>query len=74
MTDELFEIPVVLSPRLKWMKLHRLKVMPGFVGYDDEEEVVVVRQDGKWVAEALTEDAAIVKAAKKLNLKLWNEA
>ena len=71
MSEELFEIPAVLSPRLKWMLDNRLEFA---LGYDDEEEVVVVRQDGKWIAEAMTEDAAIVNAARKLNLKLWNEA
>ena len=71
MSDELFDIPVVLSPRLAWMQTHRLELAPGF---DGEDEVVVVRQDGNWIADALTEDAAIVKAAKRLNVKLWNEA
>ena len=82
MSDELFEIPVVLSPRLAWMQKHGVET--------HQNGELWGEKPGTWVATltvgnalglkachwatAPTENDAIVDLALKLNLKLWNEA
>ena len=89
MIDELFQIPETLSPRLRWMREHQIDIVDSGLDHEpgDECEITGNRlfrfwafQGGKQtkteIAEAGgdTEDEAIVALAKKLNLKLWNEA
>ena len=69
---ELFNIPETLSPRLAWMKQHNLSVESG-TNLDDGDRFFEVRQGNKVILEDPSEDRAIVRAAKKLNLNLWNE-
>ena len=80
MTDELFHIDESLSPRLAWMRQHRIQT--------SESDLFKLTQHGKpwaaWISgkrtkavaqytTADTEDEAIIALAKKINLKLWNE-
>lgn len=76
--SELFDIPEHLSPRVEWMRRHRIRTLKG----NDEEEG---EPWGAWVGEegrplqgealtfAPTEDEALARLAKRLGLKLWNE-
>jgi hypothetical protein len=86
MTDNLFDIPETPSPRLKWIAEKQVRTHhhaqsepawsawlpsqdfgPTWSGcYDPAQEDDVGHGD--------TEDEAIVELARKLNLKLWNEA
>lgn len=70
--SDLFELPESLSPRLKWMREHGLSLVPGY-NHDDEEEIVGVYRGEKLISEGITELEALSNAARKLNLKLWNE-
>jgi len=77
--NELFNSPLDLSPRLKWMDRHAI--------WTQEFLSPTISPDLKWIAsmsgfraEGPTEDAAIVALINKINdeagtkLKLWNEA
>lgn len=73
--SELFNIPEVKSPRLKWLDRHG--VWTGKVEYDHAGPT---EPEDKWQATAAgkegrgpTEDASIVELAKKMGIKLWNE-
>jgi hypothetical protein len=68
--DELFQIEPTKSPKLKWMERHFLTVqittlpMPNV--YQCKHGMTVV-------AHGETHDDALCNAARKLNIKLWNE-
>jgi hypothetical protein len=69
--NELFQIPESKSPRLRWMERNHLSV----------EMSIELVGDAKWscfhglkpIAFGATENDALTAAAKKLNIKLWNE-
>lgn len=68
---ELFTIPETKSPRLKWLERHHIKVKecaPTKLG-----ETFAALHGMDVVAYGGTEDEAIMNAAIKLNLRLWNE-
>jgi hypothetical protein len=71
MNEELFKIEPVKSPRLKWMERHHITVTE--TANEDNEAVFQARHGMTVIAEASTVDKAIHKAAKSLNIKLWNE-
>jgi hypothetical protein len=69
MTDELFQIPETLSPRLRWMREHDIRI------HRDSEEP---HEFTAWTLPDVsgygaTEDEALADLARKLNVKLWNE-
>lgn len=66
MTD-LFEVPENLSPKLAWLKKHRLKTA-------DHGKDGWVCRNGGWtkVATGDTEDEAIVDYCERHNLKHWS--
>ncbi len=67
--DELFSMPEVKSPRLKWMEQHGISIehMP------DKLDPFVAIVNGKQVAAGTTEEWACWAAAKRLKVKSWNE-
>ena len=71
MNDELFKIEPVKSPRLKWMERHFLST----ANYTDESDHlrIAVFHGMARVANGDTLEDALHAAAKKLNIKLWNE-
>lgn len=75
MTDNLFDIPEQLSPRLAWMKKHDIRINKD----DNRDDKRIWRacgedqDDDTFEGYGSTEDEAIVDIAKKLHLKLWNE-
>lgn len=71
MNEELFAIPEVKSPRLKWMERHGIQVLH-FPDSEDIDPFVATRL-GKEVAKGGTAEWACYFAAKKLGLKTWNE-
>ena len=71
--SDLFDIPETLSPRLRWMETHGLTITTD-VNKDDGDWFTAVKQNGKVVCEDPSEDRAIVRAAQKLGIKLWNES
>jgi len=71
MNEELFSIPEVKSPRLKWMERHGIQVLH-FPDIDTPEPYVATRY-GKEIAKGGNAEWACYFAAKKLNLKTWNE-
>lgn len=64
--SELFEVPEVLSPKLAWLKKHRLKV------FDNSPKGWMCRNAG-WTKNASgdTEDEAILDYCERHNLKHW---
>jgi hypothetical protein len=89
MTDTLFDIPESPSPRLQWLRDHQIDIIDNGIDYKPGDccEIFGNRlfrywalQGGKQTKTELseaggdTEDEAIVNLARKLNLKLWNEA
>ena len=86
MTDTLFDIPETPSPRLQWLRKHQIDIVDSGLDHEPGEECeltgsVLYRywafpRDGGIEHEAGgdTEDEAIANLARKLNLKLWNEA
>ena len=75
MSDTLFDLPESPSPRLKWLRAHKIKTCAdAFDAYTGEDRWVAYLRDDIGDNEfGDTEDEAIVALAKKLNLKLWNE-
>jgi hypothetical protein len=65
-------LPETPSPRILWMRKHGLTVTTD-VNKDDGDWFTAVKHNGKVIIEDPSEDRAIVRAAQKLNLKLWNE-
>jgi hypothetical protein len=86
MTDTLFDIPESPSPRLQWLREHQIEIIDGGVCFEPGEEceitgnrlhrfwAMVMNKGQGHEAGGDTEDEAIVNLARKLNLKLWNEA
>ena len=89
MTDTLFDIPETPSPRLKWMREKSIEVVDSGIDHEpgDECELTGNQLYRFWALQTCkrtktesasaggdTEGEAIVALAKKLNLKLWNEA
>ena len=76
MSDTLFEIPEQLSPRLAWMREHKIDTMDK--AYDP------FTGDHRWMAFKVsnirtkdfgdTENEALSALAVKMNLKLWNKS
>jgi len=86
MTDTLFDLPESPSPRLQWLRKHKIDIVDSGLDHEpgDECEITGNRlyrfwaQVGEWPdaheeAGGDTEDEAILNLARKLNLKLWNE-
>ena len=85
MTDTLFDLPESPSPRLKWMRHHKIEVADSGLDHEPGEQCEITgnRLYRYWAFIATvtdnveeggdTEDEAIVALANKLNLKLWNE-
>ena len=84
--SDLFPIEETLSPRLKWMRQHKIEVVDSGLDHEPGEKCAhtgnrlyrywaVIEGTVSELEEAGgdTEDEAIVNLAKKLNLKLWNE-
>ncbi len=65
--NELFNLEPSESPKIKWMKRHHITVT------EINEGRFTVTHGMKYVCQADTHDDALVKAAKLLNLRLWNE-
>jgi hypothetical protein len=73
---ELFAIPETKSPRLKWMERHHIKIhhQPyDHAGPLDDDEQYAAIHGMQAIGYGATPDAALVAAAKSLNIKLWNE-
>lgn len=73
---ELFDIEPSLSPRLKWMQEHKVRVTEVARHFQDEFGLPA------WCAHSTeqnpegtgdTEDEALVDLARKLGIRLWNE-
>ena len=76
MNDELFQIEQFKSPRLKWMERHHLKIhhQPyDHAGPLDKEEQYAAIHGMTAIGYGATPDDALTDAAKKLNIRLWNE-
>lgn len=76
MSDELFEVPEQLSPRLKWMREHAIKVYKSDVSDALEPWIADssrALKAGTSAFSGATEDEAIVELAKANGWKLWNE-
>jgi len=79
--DELFSIPEVLSPRLAWMRKHKIEAFQNGELWGESEGTWAATQtvgkilglDACQWATGPTEDEAICNLARKLNLRLWNE-
>ena len=76
---ELFEIPVSESPRLKWLKKHRISTHKSSPVPDDEDpwnawvgDLSEAIEDDR-VCTGMTEDDALCDLARQLGLRLWNE-
>jgi hypothetical protein len=68
---ELFAISETKSPRLKWMERHHLTVEKNeFMDNWDYR----VKHGMAIIGYGATPDAALVAAAKSLNIPLWNES
>ena len=65
--NELFNLEPSESPKLKWMKRHFIEVT------EIKEDHFTVTHGMKYICQADTFDAALFLAAKRLNLRLWNE-
>jgi len=79
---ELFDVPVVKSPRLKWIEKHRLKTkcaeFPVADGDEDEFGNEVFQwsaSDDNWKHShgGATEDDALAAWARARGVRLWNE-
>ena len=85
MRDELFDVPVVKSPRLKWIEKHGLytqhfpDVKPGDDDPETGEEIYPWRawvgnmRHARICAGGATEDDALAEWAKASGVLLWNE-
>ena len=84
MTDELFEIEAVPSPRLRWMQRHGIRVefIPPvpcikFPGYWQAWQESAPCGNGAFdiypAASSAGEVDAVTKLSKRLELRLWNE-
>jgi hypothetical protein len=71
MTDELFQIPETLSPRLRWMREHQVTTTKEAEPSGDLWTAWVFPDTSGYGA---TEDDALADLAKKLSIPLWNEA
>lgn len=80
--SDLFEVPEMLSPRLAWMKKHKVKTEQTPKNMVDEEDefgntcaawYAMFRVPGKTAVGGDTEQDAICNFAKYHRLKLWNE-
>jgi hypothetical protein len=65
--NELFNLETSESPKLKWMKRHFIEVC------QIKDDHFTVTHGMKYICQADSMDAALVLAAKRLNLRLWNE-
>jgi hypothetical protein len=87
MTDNLFDIPESPSPRLQWLRDHQIDIIDNGIDYEPGDccsitgnrlfrywAIITDSDGGHKEAGGDTEDEAIVELARKLNLKLWNEA
>ena len=80
MSEELFDVPVNKSPRLRWIEargLHIRKTDPRKVGTEDcDGEVIeafyVSMNKRHWIG-GPTEDDALAKWARVAGVPLWNE-
>ena len=76
MTDELFEVPEQLSPRLKWMKRHGIYTDHcGQIAKHVSWKAYVLNERGGIDLSSYgeTEHEAIADLAIRLGIKLWNE-
>lgn len=80
MSEELFNIPVVKSPRLRWIEKHRLQVretknwVEGMEDDDgDEVEKFYATDDGIHMHGGSTEDNALAAWAEARGKLLWFE-
>ena len=87
MSDLLFDVPVCESPRLRWMKNHRVKTHE-FTNDPSDERTLNHLGFSRWVAHVgrmpahedegvyalgSTEDLALVSLAQGMGWRLWNE-
>ena len=69
--NELFQIDPVKSPRMRWMERHYLTTQNTV---DEHGHLLMSVYHGMAkIATGETLDAALVAAAKSLNIRLWNE-
>lgn len=78
MSELLFDVEVVESPRLKWMKRHGVEVSdnPLFGVRNTGRIQYPIRAMDSWsgaYASAETEEDAVVDLARARGLRLWNE-
>lgn len=76
--NELFEVPHTESPRLKWIKKHRVTVHENIfkpTHSDDFRFAYTRRADSPDACSGYgnTDDEAILDLAKRRGWKLWNE-
>lgn len=65
MSDELFSVPEVLSPKLAWLKKHRLAV-------EKRDSLYACHNAGRTQEKfGLTEEEAIITYCEWFNLKHW---
>lgn len=70
--NELFNIGESKSPRIKWMERHHLRVEANPAPRGDSD-IMQCFHGMTVIGYGPTEDAALVAAAKSLNIRLWNE-
>lgn len=66
--SELFENMESLSPRLRWMQKHKIKVQAA-----DNGEWIAYKSGSKHFWRDKVQEDAIVGLAKKIKIRLWNE-
>ena len=71
MNDTLFTIPETKSPRLCWMEQHGFRVVQCNPTEWGETFAALIGE--KVIAYGMNADDALVNAAVKLQLRLWNE-
>ena len=75
----LFDLPEPTSPRLRWMRKHRIRTNKVPAQHPRFGQWVAWIDDRKWQKKSdsdfygANEEEAIVNLAKQLNIKLWNE-
>lgn len=68
--NELFTIEPSESPKIKWMKRNHISINKA---EEANSQPYFAYHGMKYICQASAEDDCLVLAAKRLNLKLWNE-
>ena len=73
MSEELFNIPTVKSPRLRWIEKHDLRTISGTTAENKVEWAAWQIGRGAKTFKGDTEDDALAAWAKARGVRLWNE-